>query len=408
MRRIREALRILAGMHPAVMVAVPALMTLGVLFIYSASSVTDERRVVPLYQRQIVWSCLGLGCYALFAVVDYRRLRRLSWWVYAAAVFLLVLVLAVGSPVYGARRWLNPLGIVSIQPSEFAKLAMIFVLARRLSRPGVDYGRPGELAALAAIVALPMLLIAGQPDLGTALILLPVAAAMMFVGGVPLRIMGALVGIAVVGAGLILGALVLPQGMGASAETQERIAKLTGLSEYQRARVRVYLGLEQDPLGAGWNKLQSQIAVGSGGMWGKGFRKGTQNILGFLPRSVAPTDFIYSVIAEETGFAGTLAVLTLFSAIVAGSAHAAFLTRDRWGRMLAVGILSLIAAHAVVNIAMTVGVLPITGLPLPLVSYGGSFMVVATSGLGIVQSIYVRARPVRVVSEQREFWKLRG
>ncbi|MCX7591735.1 MAG: rod shape-determining protein RodA, partial [Kiritimatiellae bacterium] len=346
--------------------------------------------------------------YAGFALVDYRRLRQFSWWLYVAAVFLLLLVLVVGTPRYGARRWLTPLGAVSIQPSEFAKLAVIMALARRLARPGTDFARIGTLATILAVVGVPMFLIMKQPDLGSAMVLVPIAVLMMFIGGVPVKVLGLMFGVGVLVALLMLGALFLPERLGASPQTRETFARLTCLTSYQRSRIRVYLGLEHDPLGAGWNKLQSQIAVGSGGAWGKGFRRGTQNILGFLPRSVAPTDFIYSVIAEEKGFAGTVTIFILFAVIVVGAAQAALLTRDRWGRLLAVGVLSLIASHVVVNIAMTVGVLPITGLPLPFLSYGGSFMVVVTSGLGLVQSIYVRARPARVVTEQCEFWKLRG
>jgi rod shape determining protein RodA len=164
------------------------------------------------------------------------------------------------------------------------------------------------------------------------------------------------------------------------------------LSEYQKNRILVYLNVTKDPLGAGWNKLQSQIAVGSGGLFGKGYLKGTQNILGFLPRTVAPTDFIYSVVAEETGFAGSLVLLALYTTLIMRCMRAAVRARDRLGRLLAAGISVLIFTHVFVNIAMTVGLMPITGLPLPLMSYGGSFMVSTMIALGLAQSVYLRRR----------------
>jgi rod shape determining protein RodA len=166
------------------------------------------------------------------------------------------------------------------------------------------------------------------------------------------------------------------------------------LTDYQKSRVLVYLNVSQDPLGAGWNKLQSQIAVGSGGLFGKGYLKGTQNILGFLPRTVAPTDFIYSVVAEETGFAGGSLLLVLYTAVTVRCMRAAVQARDLFGRLLAAGIGVLLFTHVFINIAMTVGLMPITGLPLPLMSYGGSFMVTTMGALGLVQSVYLRRRTI--------------
>jgi rod shape determining protein RodA len=224
------------------------------------------------------------------------------------------------------------------------------------------------------------------------MILAPVAFLMLLAGGVPLRILGLMILTGMVAAGVLLGAMFLPQRLGASPATQAKVMRAIGVSEYQRNRLRVYLAADTDPLGAGWNKMQSEIAIGSGGVWGKGYLKGTQNILGYLPRTVAPTDFIYSVIAEETGFAGSLLVLVLFGAVFLCGLMGAMISRDKMGRLLCVGVVALLFSHVAINIAMTVGILPITGLPLPLLSYGGSFMVVTMSALGIVQSVYIRAR----------------
>ena len=166
------------------------------------------------------------------------------------------------------------------------------------------------------------------------------------------------------------------------------------LGDYQRERVLVFLDSSRDPLGAGWNKIQSEIAVGSGGLAGKGYLMGTQNILGFLPRTVAPTDFIFSVIAEEMGFVGSATLLSLFAVLLLGGVRAAHRARDKMGRLLAAGVVTLLFAHVFVNMAMTVGLMPITGIPLPLISYGGSFMVCMMAALGLVQGVYVR-RPRR-------------
>ncbi len=343
-----------------------ALVASGVAFIYSASY-RNETALTALTQRQIMWALVGLGLFLLVVLADYHRASDTAWVVYAVCLVLLVLVLAMGKKVYGAYRWLNLFG-VAIQPSEFAKLGTVIVLGHFLSQPSRDTSDPRTLLYVLLIIALPYGLIMAQPDLGTASTLIPVAFAMMFVAGVPFRYLALLV---------VLGAVAAVPGW-------------FFLDDYQRERVHVFLDPSRDPLGAGWNSIQSGIAVGSGGLTGKGYMMGTQNILGFLPRTVAPTDFIFSVIAEETGFVGSALLLTLFALLVWGCLRAALAARDKLGRLLAVGVVTLLFCHIFVNMAMTVGLVPITGLPLPLISYGGSFMVCTMVGLGIVQSVYVR------------------
>ena len=241
---------------------------------------------------------------------------------------------------------------------------------------------------------MPALLILKEPDLGTAMIFLPVAFVMMFAAGVPMRHLLILAGLVVAIAAILLGLLFLPQKMGASEETAEGILRTVGLKGYHRDRIVGFIKPGKDPLGTGWNKMQSQIAIGSGGPWGKGFLKGTQNILGFLPRSVAPTDFIYSVIAEEMGFFGSVLVLLLFGLLLFCGMQTALAAQDKLGHLLCTGVVVMIFCHVFINIAMTAGLLPITGLPLPLLRYGGSFMIVTMSALGIVQSVYIRSRRV--------------
>ncbi len=348
-------------------VHVLALVVAGILFIFSASSRQDDIQMTTLTQRQIVWSLSGLALLFVMTALDYRRAGRASYVFYAACLVLLVLVLLVGKKMYGATRWLNLFGI-HVQPSEFAKLATILMLARFLGEPGRDLAHPKTLVVALALVAIPFVLILQQPDLGTASTLVPVALAMLYVAGMPVRY---LVILAVAGA----------------------LAAIPGwfvLNDYQRDRLLVFFDPGRDPLGIGWNSIQSGIAVGSGGMAGKGYMMGTQNILGFLPRTVAPTDFIFSVIAEETGFIGSSVLLILFAVLMGGGIRAGLASRDKMGRLLAVGVVALLFFHIFVNMAMTVGLMPITGLPLPLVSYGGSFMLTTMAGLGFVQSVYVR------------------
>ena len=354
------------------------LLVLSFLFVYSASYRGAEQALGGLVVRQSVWALLGIGCYAAAAAFDYRRLGRIHWWIYAAALTALVLVFFFPEK-NNAHRWI-PMPGFDLQPSEFAKLAVVFTVAAWLSRPSTDVQEPGHFVMPFVLAGIPFLLIAAEPDLGTAMILLPVAVMLLFCAGAPLRPL-----VILFAAGLTC-LLVLAIWLRFFPDTCHF------LSDYQKSRILVYLNISNDPLDAGWNKLQSQIAVGSGGWFGKGWLKGTQNILGFLPRTVAPTDFIYSVVAEETGFAGSSLLLALYFLVVFRCMRAAMCARDLFGRLLASGIGALIFAHVFINIAMTVGLMPITGLPLPLMSYGGSFMVSTMAALGLVQSVYLRRR----------------
>lgn len=347
--------------------AMIALAVAGVSFIYSAGFQHVDLPVSAMYQRQILWVLVGLVGYVTLAMTDYRRVAGAAWWIYGVSLVLLVLVLFVGRQVHGASRWLSLFNI-QVQPSEFAKLGVLLVVARYWARVDLDPDHPGHLAAALALAGVPFILIARQPDLGTAMTLWAIALVIIFVGGVRLKwllILG------------LVGLLLMPVAW-------------VSLGDYQRERIRVFLDADRDPFGAGWNKIQSQIAVGSGGLTGKGYLQGTQNVLGYLPRTVAPTDFIYAVIAEEKGFAGSATMLVLYGIILAAGVRGALVARDRLGRYIAAGITGLIFSHVFVNVAMTIGLMPITGLPLPLMSYGGSFMVSTMLALGLLQSIIIR------------------
>lgn len=356
-----------------------ALLVISFLFIYSAGFRNADQGISGMVWRQMVWALIGLGCFSASAAFDYRKLGSLHWWIYIAAVLSLVLVMVVGMSVYGAHRWFR-IGDMMVQPSEFAKLASVFTLAAWLGDPSTHVDEFKTFLKAFVLAGIPFLLITIEPDLGTAMVLLPIVMVLLFCSGTPLRPLLTLIGAGVVALlVLIVWLRFFPDSC-------------PFLTEYQKNRILVYLNMSKDPLGAGWNKLQSQIAVGSGGWCGKGYLKGTQNILGFLPRTVAPTDFIYSVVAEETGFAGSMLLLALYTTVVVCCMRAAMQARDAFGRLLAAGMGTLIFAHVFVNIAMTIGLMPITGVPLPLMSYGGSFMVSTMTALGLVQSVYLRRR----------------
>jgi rod shape determining protein RodA len=344
--------------------------------------------VRTLYRRQILWAAAGMGGYVAAAVSDYRRLRDHAWWVYGVSVVLLVAVLLIGTRIYGARRWLIFLG-VGVQPSEIAKLAVIVLLAVLLSPP-TGFEKAPSLWGLLALAGIPMVLIVKEPDLGTGIIFVPVVLTMLYVAGAPARTLGILVAIGLVAVVGVVAAVVLPERLGMAPEEQEQLYETLRLSKYQRNRIAVFLEPDRDPTGAGWNRRQSEIAVGSGGLWGHGYRRGRQNLLGFLPRTVAPTDFIFAVIAEETGFVGSATVLALYALVIGSGLYAGLVARDKLGRVLCAGVVAMLFSHVFVNVAMTVGLMPVTGLPLPLLSYGGTFTVCTLTLLGLVQSVHVR------------------
>lgn len=398
MRNIFRNLLLLKKLNMVMLISTGLLLIGSVFFIYSACFIREGQDVQPFWVRQIVWICIGLMCYVFFAVIDYQWLLRYSVWGYIVCLALLVIVLIIGIEKHGAQSWLEPFGESGpkVQPSELTKLVMIAFLARMLSRPGVDYSRIKPLIVSIVAVVVPFVLILVQPDLGTAIVFAPMVFIIMLAGGLSLRYLSAIVAVALVSVGLLIGSLVIPVKLGASPEVPEKILQAIGFKDHQVGRVIVFLNLKKDPMGSEYNKIQSQIAVGSGGMWGKGFRNGTQNILGFLPRSIAPTDFIYSVIAEEKGFFGSITVLILFGSIIVSGMRTALAARDKTGRLLCVGVVALIFCHVFINMAMTIGLMPITGLPLPFLSYGGSFMVVMMSAMGIMQSVYIRSQRMTI------------
>ncbi len=354
--------------------AMIALLLTGVMFIYSTGDQLQDLHpsAFTFWKKQLVWIAIGSGAWLFFTLKHYKILSQWSFLIYGLAIFLLIIVLipGIGIKIYGARRWL-PLPGFRLQPSEFAKFAVLIMCAKFMSVKNFDANKLKNIAKLAVIVGLPFILILKEPDLGSSLVLMPLVAALLFVA----RIKWKYIFIA-----MISVAILIP------------LAYCYVLKGYQKKRVDTFLYPDSDLANSGWHQYQAELAVGSGGMYGKGFGQGKQNALGFL--SQAHTDFIFSVIAEELGFMGALGIITSLSLLIFSAFRTAILARDEFGRYVATGIGTIIFFHSLVNIGMCVRVMPVTGLPLPLVSYGGSFIVSTMMYLGILQSIYAHRKKI--------------
>lgn len=315
--------------------------------------------------RQAIW--IGVGVVGMFVIsrMDYHSLLEQAPLLYIIGLILLLVVLAIGHTRFGAKRWVE-IGGVNLQVSELMKLIIILALARFFSEVRTERLTLQDLVKVGAITGVPVLLILLQPDLGTAMVLVPVAIVGAFLAGIDWKHAVVLVA---------LGALMLPVGWHA-------------MKPYQRQRLDTFLKPEENPRGAGYQILQSEIAVGSGGFWGKGFSKGSQNQLGFVP--VRYSDFILAALAEEQGFAGVLVILLLYLGLVLRLVENAQKAKDRMGMYVVMGVTAIVGFHIVVNAAMVIGKMPVTGIPLPLMSYGGSATAFIFLALGLVMSVRMR------------------
>ncbi len=379
--------------------AVAGLVLLGALFVYSATMSGEAALTMAWYDqswfRQLVWYGLGAVAGAALCLVDYRGLARWSMVGYWLMMLLLaaVLIPGVGSMRFGARRWID-LGFFQFQPSEFAKLAFLLAQAHFLSRPADELRQPRIFWQSLGLTALPFLLILRQPDLGSALVLVPAGFAMLYAAGAPRRLL-----LRMFAAGGVLAVLFLADVLFAPPSWQFR------LEDYQTRRLKVFFDIPYTPaspnatkaererlrrqqLDDSYNVRQALISVGSGGLTGKGWRQGTQNALGYLPRAVAHNDFIFSVIAEEEGFLGSVVVLALYGTVLFTGIRIAGQARDRLGRLLAAGVLALLFSQIFINLGMNIRLMPVTGVPLPLLSYGGSSVLVSLMAIGLLQNIY--------------------
>jgi len=346
-----------------------ALLGYGVYAIYSATWMREQ----SFWSSQLIWILICLPMFFVVALVDYRWINFGAIPIYVLGMLLLVATMLFGEKRYGARSWLD-LGPISFQPSQLAIVAGILTLAVFLqnSRAMMPFLR---ILCCGAIVGAPWILILIQPDLGSCIVWVPVLLAMMFIGGIPKRWLISM---------LIVGIAMVP------------VVVQFGLKPYQYSRITTFLNPEADPQGDGWNITQSLIAIGSGGFSGKGFKApNTQNELGFLPSTIVHNDFIFSVLGEQHGFIGGIALIVAFALLFLVILQVAMEAGDDLGRLLAIGFVMLLFTHTFMNIGMTISVTPITGLPLPLISYGGSFVMITLFGFGLLQSIWIHRRSAR-------------
>jgi rod shape determining protein RodA len=336
--------------------------------IYSATYGTEPTAPIDQHVvRQVLYACVGLGVMALLVGLDYRVLASMSGLLYAIGVGALLIVLVLGRLHYGAQRWID-LGFFQLQPSEPAKLLVVITLARYLASHRERIHRFQTVLVSLGIVGLPFGLTLVEPDLGTALVFLALWFGMIYAAGARWFHLGGL-GIA--------GLAVLPVAW--------RV-----LPAYQRERVMIFLDPYSRPLDEGYNIIQAQISVGSGGWFGRGFLSGTQSQLHFL--RVQYADFIFSVLAEELGFVGAMALFLLFAILLLRGLRTAYVASEPFGRLLAIGVVTMLMFQLFVNVGMNVSLVPVAGIPLPFISFGGSSLITFMAAVGMLQSITMRHR----------------
>lgn len=352
-----------------VLLTIGLIVTVGIATIYSATT-HQAGRPSSLYLKQLVWVGLGVAVFLVTALMDYHAMARYAYVAYAVTVGLLVAVLVIGRVGMGARRWIS-LGLFDLQPSELAKLVLILVLARYCAERTVKGGLgPAQLLGPVVLVMIPIGLILKQPDLGTGLTLLAIALAMVWLVGIRYQSI------------VFLGLSVL---MFFPFFWHIFWNSLKG---YQRNRLLTFVNPSSDPLGTGYHVIQSKIAIGSGGFLGKGFLGSTQSQLNFLPEG--HTDFIFAVFAEEWGFVGVVVLLGLYGFLLFWIMETAYKAKDRLGAFLVIGVAAMVVFSLVVNIGMTLGMMPVVGVPLLLMSYGGSSMLTVFAALGLVMNVRLR------------------
>ncbi len=340
----------------------------GLFNLYSATHGPHSQGIQGLFLAQILWMLISWSLFFILTFLDYKFISKIAYTIYFLNLGAIVFVTFFGAVALGAQRWID-LGLMRYQPSETMKLALIVILAKTMARKRTDGGGLGvkDLLWPLCLTAIPFLFIVKQPDLGTAFLIAVIASTMIVFMKVKRLILTAVI------AG---GIVALP------------LAWNYTLRDYQKDRIRNFISPMNDPRGTGYNSIQSKIAVGSGRFSGKGFQKGTQSQLEFLPER--HTDFIYSVLSEEFGLIGSAFVLIMFCGLFFVIIGIASTARDKFGAILTVGILGYIFWHMFINVGMVIGLLPIVGVPLPLLSYGGSSLLTTMTGLGIVSSVAYR------------------
>jgi len=361
------------GVDWGLITCVLCLSVIGFFVIYSATIHGGE--VSQIWKKQMFWFGISLITMWVFSKIDYRFWMEASYIFYFVSIVSLLAVLFIGDQTNGARRWIK-LGIISYQPSELAKLSVLLVLARYIGSQTIELYFLRRFFLLLFLLVVPLLLILKQPDLGSALLLIPVSFILMYVGGIRVR-------------------WLIWVGLMALASTP---LIWHFLKDYQRERLAVFIDPQDDPLGAGYNIIQSVIAIGSGGISGKGYMQGTQTQLSFIPEH--HTDFIFSVVGEEWGFVGCVFVLGFYYFMIQRIFEISKKARDREGALLALGIAGMFTVQIIINVGMTVGLLPVTGLTLPFISYGGSSLMFSYAAIGILLNIsYANRRPVLITGK---------
>ncbi len=404
-------LRLAAEVDRPLLVASVLLALIGIAFVFSATTNAVMEAKEGLYMKQFIWLGVALAGAALVAALPYRIYEgKTSYLLYGIGILLLVLTLFVGHVGLGAQRWLG-WGALKFQPSELAKVATVIVLATILSARKTDLTKVRTLVKPCLLAAIPFALVLKQPDLGTSVAFLMILVTMLFWAGLPplylFLLVTPLINIAL---SFFLPVWILFAAILAFVLYRSRLRLMpilvvvainlavgiatpqvwNHLEPYQRQRVVTFLDPNGDPYGAGYQIIQSKIAIGSGQMWGKGFLQGTQKGLAFLPEQ--HTDFIYSVVGEETGFLGASVVALLYLTLLLRGVKVAHHARNRFGSLVAIGMTSIFLYHILVNICMTVGLAPVTGLPLPLLSYGGTSLLTSFLQIGLIQNVAMRWR----------------
>jgi rod shape determining protein RodA len=360
-------LRKLLGQNWLLLLSMLALAIFGVIAIYSATSSRADSYAADFWRKQANWVAVGVFAFILTSLVDYRWIRWGALPMYLAGIVFLVLTKFIGTKVYGARSWLH-LGPINFQPAQLAVVAGIMVLALFLTQFR-DIHPMLRLLLCGAIAAAPCLLILLQPDLGEVIIWIPVLLALLFVSGLPSRYLICII---------LIGLAFIP------------IAINFGLKPYQQQRITAFTHPDIDKQGSAWAINQSLIAIGSGGWSGKGFKApNTQIELGFLPATAVHNDYIFSAIGEQWGFVGGAFLIGGFALLLITCLFVAFFAGDQLGMLLVIGITALVFTHIFQNMGMTIAMLPITGVPLPLISYSGSFVLMIMFGLGLVNSVWI-------------------
>jgi len=384
------------------------LVLIGLATVYSATSIPGAHE--GLWLKQLQWIVFAVFAASAVASIHYRLFDTLAYPAYAVSLMLLVAVMVFGAERMGARRWLE-IGPLSFQPSEIAKIATVWVLARRLDDPRIDLRKVGHWLPPLLITLIPFVLVAEEPDLGTALSFPVILVVMLYWAGLPLgNLFLGLTPVFNVVLFFATGSLWWFAGVFAAllAFTRPRVAALVvlialngavaytvphlwdRLHDYQKRRIQTFLNPGADPYGAGYQIIQSKIAIGSGGVIGKGYLKGSQKALAFLP--MRHTDFIYSVVGEELGLLGSLTVVVLYVVVLLRGFRIAMLARSGFASLMAVGLMTAFFYHIMVNMLMTIGWAPVTGLPLPLLSYGGTALIVNAIQLGLLENVALRRR----------------